>query len=348
AGAEAGGAATANARVRSSYSALANATAYGGSAFYNAGAGSTASAAATSSYRASANAAALSGSGRFGLMSPASAEAIASVERQRGAPQPPDTLLASDARARAFASAQGSTVRASSSYRDVSLGATVTAVAASSAQAGEFQPEALSAANVGGDAYGMSIFSGDNPAQVVSYASALPVLGSIGALVVGSPTVSWAFAGGDVLGAGTVGAMFFPFTSTAAFQVPFASGRHLLLGLLNPYPSWNASAAFTFSVSNDGVSLYSGSFAAQDPLEPIFSDKVIDLGVINRDRLDLLVTFSLTEGLYGFNYILGSPSAVPELSTWLMLALGLALLTWRAGRTRAGFSHPMPDLQHRC
>ena len=44
---------------------------------------------------------------------------------------------------------------------------------------------------------------------------------------------------------------------------------------------------------------------------------------------------------YGFNYVLGAGDAltpVPEPGAWLMLVLGLALLTWRA-RTLRSASH---------
>ena len=68
---------------------------------------------------------------------------------------------------------------------------------------------------------------------------------------------------------------------------------------------------------------------------------MLDLGVFNTSTLDLLVRFSFNGGIYGFNYVLGAGDAltpVPEPGTWLMLVLGLALLTWRA-RTLRSASH---------
>lgn len=338
-----GGAGIARATVDSSYSAVANATANGGGAFFNPGAAATARADARSAWHASADAVAMSGSGRFGNTEAGSAIAQASVTRALGMPAPPlppASLLAPEARAHALASFRGGEVLARSSYSDASLGAAVVTTAGSAQPAEFYQPEAYSAANVGGAAYGAWT---PDPAvgMVSSYASALPDPASLSTLLTASPNIAAAFDDAQLLGAGTMGAMFFPFSATAQFSVPFTAGRHLLLGLGLPFVSEFDTANFEFSVSNGATELYAGSFNNPDQAALFFSDNVLDLGVFNTSTLDLLVRFSFNGGIYGFNYVLGAGDAltpVPEPGTWLMLVLGLALLTWRA-RTLRSASH---------
>ena len=329
-----GGYGNARAIVGSNDSAVASATANGGGAFFNPGAPATARAEASAGWHASAEAVAQSGSGRFGNSEAASAIAQATVDRVTGTP-PPAAGLVSEARAHAQASFQGGQVLARSSYVDASLGASVVATASSAQPAQLYQPEAYSAANVGGAAYDRwtPVL---NLAAVASYASALPDPASLTALMAASPNIDAAFDGAQLLGAGTVGAMFFPFTATAAYNLPFTAGRHLLLGLGLPFTSEFDSASFEFSVSNGATELYAGSFTT--PAQAgLFADHVLDLGVIDSSTLDLLVRFTLNSGLYGFSYVLGAGDAltpVPEPGTWLMLVLGLAWLTWRACKLR--------------
>jgi len=330
-----GGYGNARATVGSNYSAVAAATANGGGAFFNPGAPATARADANAGWHANADAVALSGSGRFGNSDPASAIAQATVNRVTGTP-PPGTSLVSEARAHAQASFQGGQVLARSSYHHAGLGASVAATASSGEPARFYQPEAYSAANVGGAAYGPW-----NPVgafgAVVSYASALPDPASLTALMAASPNIEAAFDGAQLLAAGTVGAMFFPFTSTAAYELPFTAGRHLLVGLGLPFVSEFDSASFEFSVSNGTTELYAGSFTTPQQAASWFTDRVLDLGVISDSSLDLLVRFTMNSGVYGFSYVLGAGDAlapVPESGTWLMLMLGLALLTWRACKLR--------------
>ena len=344
-----GGYANASATVGSNYSAVATATANGGGAFFNAGAPATARADARSGWHASADAVALSGTGRFGNTEPGSATALAAVDRAPGTPgTPAGAPLAAEARAHALASFRGGEVLARSSYRDASLGASVVATASSAQPAQFYQPEAYSAASVGGEAYGP--WSADaGLGMVVSYATALPDAASLGQLMAASPNVAAAFDDAQLLGAGTMGAMFFPFTSTAAYAVPFTAGSHLLLVLGLPFASTFETANFEFSVSNGATELYAGSFNTPDQAALFFTDNVVDLGVFNTNSLDLLVRFSLNGGIHGFSYVLGAGAAlapVPEAGTWLMLMLGLALLAWRAGALR-GAAVPRP-LQHRC
>ena len=336
-GGDQGGAANARATVTSNYSAVAAATANGGGAFFNPGAPATARADATSAWHASADAVAMSGSGRFGNTEPASAIAQASVNRAASRPPlPPASLLAPEARAHALASFRGGDVLARSSYSDASLGAVVVATASSAQPAEFYQPEAYSAANVGGNAYGP--WTPDAATgMVASYASALPDPASLAPLMAASPSIAAAFDDAQVLGTGTMGAMFFPFTATAQYSVPFAAGSHLLLGLGLPYNSDFDTANFEFSVSNGATELYAGSFNNPDQAALFFSDNVLDLGVFNTSTLDLLVRFSFNGGIYGFSYVLGAGNAltpVPEPGTWLMLVLGLALLAWRGGAFR--------------
>jgi len=333
-GSEAAAGAVANATVSSNYSAVGRAEAIGSGSTYGDGGYATATARSSSNYQARAEAVATSGSGRFGLSSPANAEANASVVRLAGTPASTDPAIVPEARARAIATGSASQARASSSYRDQAAGATVTAVAATGGATIEYGSEARSAANVGGPTYGPLMFDGAIPTQVVAYASALPDAASAATLLASAPNVAAAVAGGTVLGAGTVGAMFTPFTSSATYQMPFSSGQHLLLGLFNPFDQNDPYNAFSFSVSNGGVSLYYGSFTSPAQYATFFNDKILDLGAIHSNSLDLVLTFTLTEGIFGFNYVLGvdALAPVPEPGTWLLLLAGLALVAWHTGR----------------
>jgi hypothetical protein len=331
-GGESGGIATATSYASSNYIANASATANGGGSQFNPGAGATARATASSAYFASANAVANAGFGRFGSTNGGSAIADASVVRTASA-VPPSPSVASEARAHALAAAPGSEVLARSSYSDASRNASVVATAGTSQTAGAFQPEAYSAANVGGAAYAAWNGPEDNPSVVVSYASALPDAASAASLLGSSPTVRAAFADARTLGAGTMGAMFFPFASSAEFSLAFHAGNHLLLGLVMPFMPEFSTPGFEFSVSNGGTSLYSGSFTSPSQADSFFNDHVLDLGAINANMLDLLITFNLTSGAYGFSYLIGesgSIGAVPEPLTWLLMVAGLMLVMWRA------------------
>ncbi|MET0267066.1 MAG: PEP-CTERM sorting domain-containing protein, partial [Duganella sp.] len=316
---------------------------------FTSGAGGTALARASSAYHAQATASAESGTGRAGGRDAPSATAEAVVNRVSGTLLPPAPTLPAEARAFAVAGAFGGQALARSTYRDSIRGAAV--IATASGQPSQlYSPEASSAANVGGAAYAPWTPEGGAP-RVTAYASALPDTASLAPLLASSPTVEAAMAGAEVLGAGTVGALFFPFTASASFEVPFTSGRHLLLGFVQPFTTDFPGATFEFSVQQGGTTLYTGSFSDPAQYNSFFNDKVLDLGVITSNSLDLLLTFSLSQGIYGFSYLLAAGdavSAVPEPSTWLMLVLGLALLIWRGIGQSTGFAPVVKLNRHMC
>ncbi|HEX7985788.1 MAG TPA: PEP-CTERM sorting domain-containing protein, partial [Duganella sp.] len=333
-GAAAGGYGNAQAIAGSNYIAIARANAAGGGAYFNPGAGATASAVASASYFASADAVANSGSGRFGSMDAASASAQAIVTRIAGDASPAIPGQPSEARAHALASAMGGTVEARSTYTDYGRGAAVTTRASNGQPTMLYLPEAGTAANVGGAAYGPWAPQDEVRSAVYSYASALPTAASVAPLIASSAEVSAAFANADTLAAGTMAAAFFPMTASAELSLPFATGNHLLLGLVRPFFSPGFDSGFSLSVANGGVSLYSGSFTTLAEAAAVFNGHVLDLGVINANTLNLLLTFTLDSGIYGFSYLVGqggAPTAVPEPGSWMLLMLGLALLAWRAG-----------------
>ncbi|HWW73050.1 MAG TPA: PEP-CTERM sorting domain-containing protein, partial [Duganella sp.] len=153
-----------------------------------------------------------------------------------------------------------------------------------------------------------------------------------------SAEVAAAFANADTLAAGTMAAAFFPMTASAELSLPFSAGKHLLLGLVRPFFSPGFDSSFSFAVANGGVSLYAGSFTTLAEADAVFNGHVLDLGVINANTLDLLLTFTLDGGIYGFSYLVGQGGAlapVPEPGSWMLLMLGLALLAWRAGAFKA-------------
>ena len=332
-----GGYANAQAIAGSNYVAVARANAAGGGSVYDSGAGATASAVASASYLASADAVAASGSGRHGTMNASTASAQASVTRIAGDASPVIPGQPSEARAHALAIGMGNTAQARSSYTDHGLGAAVTTRAANGQSDMFYAPEARTAANVGGAAYGPWAPQDGLDATIFSNANALPTAASVAPMIASSTEVATAFADAETLAAGTMGAAFFPATASAELSLPFSAGNHLLLALVQPFSS-GFDSVFSFSVSNGGTSLYAGSFTTLAQADAVFNGHVLDLGVINANTLDLLLTFTLESGMYGFSYLVGQGgplTPVPEPGSWMLLMLGLALLAWRAGAFKA-------------
>jgi hypothetical protein len=262
----------------------------------------------------------------------ASAQAI--VTRIAGDASPAIPGQPSEARAHASAIGMGSLVVARSTYTDYGRGAAVTTRAGNGQPTMLYVPEAGTAANVGGAAYGPWAPQDEVRSAVYSYASALPTAASVAPLIASSAEVAGAFANADTLAAGTMAAAFFPMTASAELSLPFSAGNHLLLGLVRPFFSPGFDSSFSFSVTNGGTSLYAASFTTLAQADAVFNGHVLDLGAINANTLDLLLTFTLESGIYGFSYLVGSGAAlapVPEPGAWMLLMLGLALLAWRAG-----------------
>ncbi|USX26993.1 PEP-CTERM sorting domain-containing protein [Oxalobacteraceae bacterium OTU3CINTB1] len=344
-GSGAGGQGNAQATANANYIAIARANATGGGAYFNGGAGAYATATARAGYFASAEATANPGSGHFGWTDGGSASAQAVVTRAAGDTAPVSPTQPSEARARAVATRMGSIVEARSTYNDLGRGAAVTTRAVGD-QPALYTPEAASAANVGGAAYGpWTPEQGPGP-TIASYASALPTAASVAPMIASSAEVATAFADATTLAAGTMAGVFAPrpITASAQLNLPFGAGNHLLLALVQPFLSPFTDSSFSFSVANGGVSLYSGSFTTLAQADAVFNGHVLDLGAVNANSLDLLITFTLESGLYGFSYLVGQGPAlapVPEPGTWLLLMLGLALLAWRAGAFKTARTSPM-------
>jgi hypothetical protein len=335
-GGGAGGVANARASADSNYIAIARANAYGGGAFFNGGAGAYATANATAGYFANAEAMANPGTGRLGWTEGGSASARATVTRLFEAQPPLSPTQPFEARAHALFLNRGGVVEAQSTYTDYRLGAAVTTRAVSGEPDMLYTPEAFTIANVGGAAYGPWTPGENGGVAVVSYASALPTAASVAPLIGSSAEVSMAFNDATTLAAGTMAAMFTPMTATAEFSLPFEAGNHLLLALVRPFFSPGYDSSFSFSVINGGVSLYSASFTTLAQANAVFNGHVMDLGVVGTNGLDLLLTFTLESGIYGFSYLIGQGGAptlapVPEPGSWMLLMLGLAVLGWRAG-----------------
>ena len=343
-GALAGGPAEAYTGATSNYVAITRASATGGGAYLNPGARAIAEAGAYAGYYARADAVANSGSGRFGAMEEASASAEAFVARPAGAALPTIPGQQSEARAHAAASSWGGTVAALSTYTDDGRHAAVTTRASNVKPMSLYIPGADTAANVGGAAYGPWAPPDGATSEVFSHASALPTAASVAPLIASSAEVATAFGHAGTLAAGTMAAAFFPMTASAELRLPFSAGSHLLLGLVRPFFSPGLDSGFSLSVERGGVSLYSGSFTTLAQANAVFNGHVLDLGVINANTLDLLLTFTLESGIYGFSYLVGQGGAaapVPEPDGWMLLMLGLALLAWRAGAFNAARIGPM-------
>ena len=244
--------------------------------------------------------------------------------------------------AQAQSTAVGSSGKAQStagtSFTNVEVQSTATAPTGSTATT-----NAIAQAGGAGQAFG-------NPGQT-AYAFAVgdPDKAYATSLIGGASTVADALLGprDAVFGAAILGANYASdgggesHTYSAAATFDFGYGGDVLLGLIdNQETGFDSGLGFQsieFYVIADGVKILDQTFASLALADSFFQDQVIDLGSSFEPGVALTFGYNLVaDGSGGYGLDLAVGGAVPEPSTWAMMAigfLGLAGLGLRARRT---------------
>jgi hypothetical protein len=145
-------------------------------------------------------------------------------------------------------------------------------------------------------------------------------------------------------------------TYSASSTFDFAYGGDLKLGLIDSQLSGFASGAgfesIEFAIFADGVDILDVTFGSLAIAEGFFRDDVIHLGSDFGPNFDLAIDYTLVaqgSGGFGFDFALGG--AVPEPSTWAMMLLvfaGLSFAGYRAQRNRFTTTSRTPVLAAGC
>jgi hypothetical protein len=128
--------------------------------------------------------------------------------------------------------------------------------------------------------------------------------------------------------------------TSSQFQFQAYSGQHLLIGFVSAAFLGGGFDVLDFSITNNGVGLFSHSFTSLGEAEVFFTDHVLDLGLFGAGMQDVRIASEARfygAGGYAFNYVLGAGAAVaavPEASSWIMMVLGLGALVLVARRRR--------------
>jgi hypothetical protein len=203
-----------------------------------------------------------------------------------------------------------------------------------------------SAANHGGATYGLPALDGS--VQALSNVNGAPGASESAALLAAGPNVA-ATLTGPLFGSGVQAASYaldgapghvFTYVMSGQFQFEMTAG-HVLVGFLGASALNTGFDLLELSIRNDNVSLFSHSFTSLAEANLFFTDNVVDLGLFNAGLRDVVITSSLTASSangYAFSYALGTDvaAAVPEASSWLLLAMGLTVVLLVARRRRAG------------
>ncbi len=126
---------------------------------------------------------------------------------------------------------------------------------------------------------------------------------------------------------------------TATSTIDFAYGGDLVLGLIDDQESGFTNGAgfesIEFTIAANGATILDKSFTSLADAASFFQDQVIDLGASYGPLIDLTFGYTLTAngpGGYGVDFAVGG--AVPEPSTWAMMAAGFAWLGFIGYRAR--------------
>jgi len=191
-----------------------------------------------------------------------------------------------------------------------------------------------------------------NPGQAAyAFSTALPNKAYAASLIGGASHVASALLGprDQVFGTAIVGAntavdgggVSNAYGATSTFD--FAYGGDLELGLIDNQENGFAGGAgfqsMEFTIEANGVEILDTTFRSLAIAESFFRDDVIDLGSSLGPNFDLTFGYTLVaDGPGGFGFDLAIGGAVPEPSTWAMMALGFGGLGFMGARRKAALA----------
>jgi hypothetical protein len=132
------------------------------------------------------------------------------------------------------------------------------------------------------------------------------------------------------------------YSATSTFD--FGYGGDLMLGLIgsqeNGFAGGVGFQSMEFTIVENGVEILDSTFESLPVAESFFHHSVINLGSsLGGPGIDLTIAYNLVadgSGGFGFDFAIGG--AVPETSTWAMMLIGFAGLSY-AGYRRARAGH---------
>jgi hypothetical protein len=266
-----------------------------------------------------------------------------------GAGSPPGALGAANATSNAE-TAKGAFAQAQSTAIGSSGGAQSTAKTSYSF----VRAQSNATAQVGSTATTNAIAQGGsgqafaNPGQTAyAFSTALPDKAYAATLIGGASDVADALLGprDAVFGTAILGANYAPdgdgesHTYSASSTFDFAYRGDLLLGLIDGQQTGFAGGSgfqsLEFTIIANGVEILDSTFRRLAVAERFFHDAVLDLGSYS-GAVDLTFGYTLVaDGAGGFGFDLAVGGAVPEPSTWTMMLIGFAGLSYAGYRRRA-------------
>jgi hypothetical protein len=192
-----------------------------------------------------------------------------------------------------------------------------------------------------------------NPGQTAyAFSTALPDKANAATLIDGASNVANALLGprDAVFGTAILGANYatdgggasHTYSATSTFD--FGYGGDLMLGLIgsqeNGFAGGVGFQSMEFTIVENGVEILDSTFESLPVAESFFHHSVINLGSsLGGPGIDLTIAYNLVadgSGGFGFDFAIGG--AVPETSTWAMMLIGFAGLSY-AGYRRARAGH---------
>jgi hypothetical protein len=254
----------------------------------------------------------------------------------------------------ANATASAATIKgAPAEAQATAIGSSGLAQATAQSGFGFVRAQPVATAQIGGTATANAIADGGgdgqpfaNPGETAfALASALPDSAYASALTGGATHVAAALLGPRdlVMGTAILGGNYAPDgdgdSRTYQASATFGIGYHgdLILGLIDDQANGFAGGlgfqSLTFTIAEDGVTVFEATFGSLPSAESFFRDAVFDLGPYSGQ--DVTFGYSLAaDGVGGFAFDLATGGAVPETPTWAMLGVGFLGLGALALRRR--------------